>query len=332
MTLQGQPGAIQMPVPNTNVFPGYWGNKPKWVVIHKTASGGGAQDIANFFIHDPNMASSHYVVGQDGTIVQCVSELDGAGANGILETGHASFLPTNLNLNLLTLSIEHVDPKSDNSTPLTDAQKAASFKLVHDVCQRHGIPMRRGDASGGIIGHSDIAPIDRARCPGNYPWQELWDFLKGNSMIDINHPWIKRYFRETSTNPHRWMCDKTGFALFAGVLAGWRSMYAAPRLPISAETKCGNRAVYQKCESGIVVWDPDGELDNPGGPWGECYLLKYGSDLGKKLLGIAEQKPGMDLSEVTANAKALASDLADAETKIADANAKAGLILKEFGI
>lgn len=330
------PGALWMPVPANNIFPGYWGNKPKWVVIHKTASGGSPQNIANFFIHDPNMASSHYIVGLDGTIVQCVSESDGSGANGVLETGHASFLPTNINLNLLTISIEHVDPTSDNSTPLTAAQKSASFKLIHDICQRHGIPMRAGDANGGIIGHNDIAPIDRARCPGNYPWQELFDYLSGginDDMLDISNSWVKAYFRETSTSPHRWMCDKTGFSLFAGILTGWKSMNGAPRLPVGPEQYDISDVVYQKCEAGIVIYDPKHKLDNPGGPWGDCYLLKYESDLAKKLLGTGDtQKPGMDLSEVTANAKALASDLADAESKVADASAKAGMILKEFGI
>src|SRR5258708_29128970 len=87
-----EPGAIWIPVPTANVFPGYWGNKPRYVVIHKTASGGTPQDIAHFFQNDPNQASAHYIVGQDGTIVQTVSEADGAGANGILQAGHAAYL------------------------------------------------------------------------------------------------------------------------------------------------------------------------------------------------------------------------------------------------
>jgi hypothetical protein len=43
--------AIPMYVPSDNVFIDQI--IPKWVVIHKTASGGTAQDIANFFAHDP---------------------------------------------------------------------------------------------------------------------------------------------------------------------------------------------------------------------------------------------------------------------------------------
>jgi hypothetical protein len=165
--------AIPMYVPSDNVFIDQI--IPKWVVIHKTASGGTAQDIANFFAHDPKMASTHYVVGMDGTVVQCVAEKDGAGGNCCLETGHDSFWPTNVDLNWFTISIEHVDPTSDNSTPLTYAQKQASFLLVADICKRHSIP------AANIYGHNSIAPVTRARCPGNYPLDELRAYV--NSQV-----------------------------------------------------------------------------------------------------------------------------------------------------
>lgn len=164
-------------------------NDHTYVVIHKTASGGTAQDIAHFFANDPAMASTHYVVGQDGTVVQCVLEKDGAGGNCCLETGHAPYLPLGVNLNVKTVSIEHVDPASDNSTPLTAAQKLASFKLVKSICERHNIPMRKGDASGGIIEHCDIAPLSRARCPGNYPMNELFAYLQGGIMSGVPQGW-----------------------------------------------------------------------------------------------------------------------------------------------
>jgi len=157
--------AIPMYVPADNVFIDQ--NIPLWVVIHKTASGNTAQEIANFFAHAPDKRSAHYVVGMDGTVVQCVAEKDGAGANCCLEAGHDSFWPTNINLNWVTISIEHVDPTPDNSTPVTLAQKQASFLLVADICKRQGIPASK------IAGHNSLDPISRARCPGNYPMEEL---------------------------------------------------------------------------------------------------------------------------------------------------------------
>jgi len=62
-------------------------SRKQWVVTHKTASAGTAQDVAHFFQTVPDRRSAHYTVRQDGAIVQCVSESDGAegaGANGCL--------------------------------------------------------------------------------------------------------------------------------------------------------------------------------------------------------------------------------------------------------
>lgn len=103
-------------------------------------------------------------------------------------------------------------------------------------------------------------------------------------MIDITNPWAAGYFKQTATSPNRWHCAKTGQDLFAGILAGWQAMNGAPRLPTGPETPCGKQAVYQECESGILLYDPAHEIDAPRGPWEPCYLLKLESDLAKKLL------------------------------------------------
>ncbi len=212
------PGAIPMFVPADNVFPGYWGHIPIFVVIHKTAGFHTAQEVASFFQTAPDKRSAHFIVGMDGTIVQTVSLDAGAGANCCLEAGHAAFLPQGMNLNLLTISIEHVDPALDNSTPLTDAQKKASFALVKSICERHNIPMRKGDANGGIIGHCDIAPVNRAHCPGNYPWDELFAYLNsgGLEMIDLNTPGVANYFEDAGDG--RWRCKHNGLVIFGGIL------------------------------------------------------------------------------------------------------------------
>ena len=84
------------------------------LVIHKTASGSRAEDIANFFANDPAKASSHFVIGQDGTIVQCVHLVDGAGANCCVETGYDTYWTPLVqqfgNLNRCTISVEHTTP------------------------------------------------------------------------------------------------------------------------------------------------------------------------------------------------------------------------------
>ena len=180
---------IQMLVPDQYVFPGFWNNTPRWLVLHKTAGFHTAQEVAQYFQSGSNglEVSSHFVVGQDGAAVQCVRETDGAGANGVLEAGHDAWWSGNPNL--VTYSVEHVDPASDNSTPLTAAQQAASFQLIHDICTRHNIPMRPADATGGITGHYSIDPQSRKECPGNYPWNELWAYLKGATHMPVPTGW-----------------------------------------------------------------------------------------------------------------------------------------------
>lgn len=91
------------------------------IVIHKTACGAPctAESVANYFATDANGSSTHFIVGLDGEVVQCVSLADGAGGNCCLEAGHDTYwdgLAAKYgNLNLCTISVEHVDTTSDNS-------------------------------------------------------------------------------------------------------------------------------------------------------------------------------------------------------------------------
>lgn len=304
----GESGAIQIPVPSENVFPGYLGHTPKWIVIHKTASGGMAQDVAHFFQTVPDRRSAHYIIGQDGTIVQCVSEADGAGANGSFDPGHAPFLPEDLNLNLVTISIEHSDPTPDNSTPLTDAQKAASFRLVFGICQRHNIPMRKGDSNGGIIGHHDIAPKNRARCPGNYPWDELFSFLEnGGPMIDLDNPTVASFFERKDAKT--WRSKKTGKTIFGENLTFYRTCgNSALRglddlgLPLSEEIPierldpdrfghlAGKGITVKFYELGVTLFDPDDLVDHrPGGGRVKKAHLFEGGIGGETFFRLAQQ-------------------------------------------
>lgn len=279
-----------MPVPDANVFPYYWGNTPKWVVIHKTASGGTAQDIANFFYHVLDRRSSHYIVDQAGVVVQCVSEHDGAGANGDLQIGHAPYLPSGINMNLVTISIEHVDPAPDNSTPLTEAQKAASFALVLGICQRHNIPMRAGDGAGGIIRHADISPQTRALCPNNYPFDELYAYLQqgGHMSIDITNPVAASWYSDIGgwwhlkgANPdlaiHGEILNTYRTMPSSGAGAGITELGKPLTNEIALIDKDGKQlpggAVYQVFERGGLVYDPQRALSDPPYSHGPCYRL-----------------------------------------------------------
>lgn len=127
-----------------------------------------------------------------------------------------------------------------------------------------------------------------AKSYGNWTAQlqdnEIWVLELENTMITIKDPFAAAYFKQIASGPDRWHCASTGFDLFAGILAGWCKMNGAPRLPIGPEVPCGKQAVYQKCESGVMLYDPGHELDSPHGPWEPCYLLKLDSPLAQKLL------------------------------------------------
>ena len=147
------------------------------IVIHKTAGFETIEELGNYFANTSLETSSHYGVGLDGRVAQFVSENDGAGGNCCLEDGHDQFWDQFTgNLNQYTISIEHIDPSDSNSTTPTNEQLSASFRLVLDICRRKRIPPE------SIKTHASIDPKSRARCPGNYPFQQLVDYVR-NSMV-----------------------------------------------------------------------------------------------------------------------------------------------------
>ena len=264
----------QMLVPDAFVFPQSWGNTRHWLILHKTAGFHTAEDVAAYFQSgsDGREVSSHYVVGLDGTIVQCVRETDGAGANGVLESGHDPWWSPDLNPNLVTFSIEHVDPSSDNSTPMPEAQKAASFQLIHDICQRWQIPMKSADGTGGITGHFSIDPQSRARCPGNYAWDELWAYLKGQEemyhflSLDEQSNW---FAAASPGKDDAWKCKQNGVILLGAHLTyfRWNGGVATHGLPLTAEIHVDQAhhpevvdVDYERCTN---RFDPNRMYDQP---------------------------------------------------------------------
>lgn len=180
-----EPGALW--IPNRNYFPHRNGYTPRYIIVHGTAGGTDAEAIARYFQltqdgDDP--VSTHYIIGCDGKVAQAIAECHGAWGNGGLSEGHDPFWPSDLNPNLITISIEHCKPSADNSDQLTDAQKAASFQLIKHICGRHNIPKRKADAIGGITGHCSIDPVSRSHCPGPYPWDELFAYLNQEDTMN----------------------------------------------------------------------------------------------------------------------------------------------------
>lgn len=206
------------------------GQAPRYIVLHGTAGGSSAQNIAYYFQTSGVDASTHFVVGQDGTIVQCIPTTLAAWGNGALTAGHAPYLVEGINPNLYTISIEHVKPSIDNSDQLTTAQKQASFQLIGVLCTYHGIPMHSGDASGGIIRHADIDPVNRSRCPGPYPFSELWQFLGGLQHMNTITPAMQQSAQD-EWNSTASLFEGTAPRYNSGIAAEWRNQVFALKNP-----------------------------------------------------------------------------------------------------
>ncbi len=162
-------------IPSPNYFAGRAGHQARWIIIHGTAGFSSAQEVGYYF--KGAKVATHYIIGQDGMIVRCVSEQDSAWGNGGVTKGHDPWWSRAINPNYLTISIEHVKPSKDNSDELTEIQKMVSFRLIRAICERHHIPQRKADANGGITGHFSMDPVNRHFCPGPYPWDDLFAFL-----------------------------------------------------------------------------------------------------------------------------------------------------------
>lgn len=106
--------------------------------------------------------SSHYLVFEDGRIVQMVPEAMRAWHAGASSWGGES------DINSRSIGIEICNPGHDFGYPAFPKQQIKSvIALCRDIVQRHKIRADR------VLAHSDIAP-DRKHDPGEkFPWREL---------------------------------------------------------------------------------------------------------------------------------------------------------------
>lgn len=124
------------------------------IVIHITDGAPNINGTINWFQNPATKVSSHYIVGQDGEVVQMVKDADIA--------WHAR------GANSHSLGIEHV-ANTKGLVP-TDIQYCESAALVNWLANQYGIPMDRQH----ILGHIEAAPTAHKTCPGS-DWN--WDYF-----------------------------------------------------------------------------------------------------------------------------------------------------------
>ncbi len=152
-------GARVRPSPNHGERRGVAG--PDMIVLHYTGmeSGQGAED----WLCDPQSGvSSHYLVHEDGEVVQMVAEAARAWHAG------KSFWQGETDINSRSVGIEIVNPGHVlGYRAFPDAQIDAVIALCRDVAVRHAVAPAR------VLAHSDVAPGRKIDPGEKFPWARL---------------------------------------------------------------------------------------------------------------------------------------------------------------
>lgn len=137
------------------------GLKPEVLVLHYTGmeSGQGAED---WLCTRESGVSAHYIVHEDGRIVQMVRETARAWHAGKSSWKNAS------DVNSLSIGVEIVNPGHEHGYPdFPEMQIEAVIALCRDICRRHPIPRQ------DIVAHSDVAPGRKIDPGEKFPWDRL---------------------------------------------------------------------------------------------------------------------------------------------------------------
>ena len=148
-------------IPSTNYGERRGDRVPDMILLHYT----GMPDVEGAIARlctDGTEVSSHYIVLEDGRIVQCVAEAKRAWHAG------ASSWAGEQDINSCSIGIEIVNRGHDWGYPdFPLRQIAAVIALCRGIMLRRKVPTHR------VLAHSDVAPA-RKKDPGEkFPWHSL---------------------------------------------------------------------------------------------------------------------------------------------------------------
>jgi N-acetylmuramoyl-L-alanine amidase len=152
-------GAEICPSPNYGERIGV--ERPDILLLHYTGmpSADGAQA---WLCNVESQVSSHYLVHEDGRVVQMVPEGRRAWHAGKSVWGGET------DINSRSIGIEIANPGHPGGLPdFPDKQIEALIELCRDCVERHQIPAER------VLAHSDVAPIRKVDPGENFPWGKL---------------------------------------------------------------------------------------------------------------------------------------------------------------
>ena len=135
--------------------------EPDMIVLHYTGMETGVA-AARWLCDPASEVSSHYLVHEDGGIVQMVRESDRAWHAGKSSwRGHTD-------INSCSIGIEIVNPGHElGYHAFPKRQIAAVVELCHGISSRHTVPPER------ILAHSDVAPGRKVDPGEKFPWRQL---------------------------------------------------------------------------------------------------------------------------------------------------------------
>lgn len=131
------------------------------LLLHYTGMPDAEEAVAR--LCDPaSKVSCHYLVHEDGRIVQMVPEDRRAWHAGL------SVWEDETDINSHSIGIEIHNPGHEHGySDFPDAQIDAVIRLGLDICERRGIPRHR------VLGHSDVAPRRKDDPGEKFPWDRL---------------------------------------------------------------------------------------------------------------------------------------------------------------
>lgn len=131
--------------------------KPNFIIIHHTAQDSLQQTIKTFTLASTQV-SAHYVIGDDGRVIQMLNDYLRAWHGGAGSWGK------NTDINSASIGIE----LDNNGTEVfSDAQINSLLALLTKLKKDYNIP------SQNIIGHADIAPTRKKDPSALFPWKIL---------------------------------------------------------------------------------------------------------------------------------------------------------------
>lgn len=131
--------------------------KPNFIIIHHTGQDSIQQTI-NTFTKVSAQVSSHYIIGDDGHVVQML--------NDYLRAWHAGLSSWGKNTDINSASIG-IELDNNGVESFSEAQITSLMALLSKLKKDFNIPAQN------IIGHSDIAPTRKKDPSGLFPWKTL---------------------------------------------------------------------------------------------------------------------------------------------------------------